>query len=761
MGDLLREKLTWFLKNLDLLLEDFALEDQAISVDLYFDTRDITHAVLGLERFYYAGAYDVKDSFQAPRDRPLRDRTLVLCLAFSGRLGTVRMLPPHQAEFLAGLNRDFGIHEKLPPKQMVRQFLEAVSETDSIKQEASILREADEETTLEYVRAHAGSAANFFKIIQLIRGITWRERFVTLRQTGTLELKSHELDYKEIVDSNEFKVLYKTLGGLRKRKSHANFADAVALTILGGQVKKMETGERNAVPRFYVSSESADVKPLFLTVIEKADLASLFSYGDSNRKSVLRESDYFIFKSIFETPNASNDGAARKRRLSDQAELVELREDVFSILKSSSYIRPEQLSDISFAGKNITQVIDDLNTFLFFTNVWLPSSRQEIDLAVQDLTEAADELKSERFTQTVGQGIAEAKAVIEQNVAQYQLIRQMWEEIEIATRSLQADLTVPEDIDYSRDFGLLRFSFPDTAYERINQVLEDLLSGTKEEGRLTHSNVITACYMAHILPEKRYVNDVAAAAAVLWVAERYRELIKLLSQINPLPHYSLQLIFAAAMFETQEEEIRGKEILKELNERYQNAESEERSNLAVGLAYLYFHYWRLRGHNPSWDRDQNEITAERTRNDKDLISTSIKLALEAYTSLGEKDMRKKVYSLNQYLYYMVMADDPSLAAELHRVADILLWYKEQGDLDWWQHRFDDTLARYYYSLVASAENEEAEDFYISKAIEYSDYAFRRAPWDRVSRTFKDRLQNRKGRNARKLPMSPSPTELQN
>lgn len=168
MSDPLRDKVTWFRNNLNLLIEDHELEKEKISVDLFFDTLDVTHTVLGVQTYFRAGAFDVKGVFEAPTERPLRDRTLVLCLAFSGRLGPIKMLPPHQAEFLASLNRNFGIVINLPPDQMVRQFLESVNQTESIKKEASVLKEADQRKTLEYVREHAGSATNFFKILQLV-----------------------------------------------------------------------------------------------------------------------------------------------------------------------------------------------------------------------------------------------------------------------------------------------------------------------------------------------------------------------------------------------------------------------------------------------------------------------------------------------------------------------------------------------------------------------------------------------------------------
>lgn len=744
MNDPLREKLTWFRNNLDLLIEDHELEKEKVSVDLYFDTLDVTHAVLGVEAYFVAGAFDVREVSRAPMGRPLRDRTLVLCLAFSGRLGPIKLLPPHQAEFLASLNKDFGLHINLPSGQMVRQFLDAVSRTASIKREASVLREADEEKTLEYVRQHAGSATNFFKILQLVRGVTWQERLVKMRRDKNLRLARHDVDYEEVIESTVFQKLYRAFDDIRKHRLTANFADAVALTMLARQVEEIRAGNRKSIPRFYVSAERMEDTPLFVSILDRTGLMDAFSYRvfDQPPSSVLRKSDYFVFKSTFQKPHDAKGHGSDGSEMTRPGELLNLRKDISSILEAPSFIKPEQLDEITFSGKKLNQVIDDLNTFLFFTNVWLPSSKQDVQLVVKDLKEAAKELKSTGFKRGVSEGIEAAKATLQENVIQYQLIRRMWVGVESATKAIHGQSGVPENIDYSRDFGLLRFAFPDSAYKRINQVLEDLLKGSEEQGQLAHSNLIAACYMAHLSPDKnkKYIDDLAAAASVLWVAEMYRELVDLLSEVEPRPHYSLDLIYAAGLSEMHHKETQGTRILNKLYRRYSKAtDSREKANLAVGVAYLYFHFWHM-GHDPAWE--PNGDTPSQGSSGHELISRSIKLALEAYNLL-DWDMKKKVYALNQYAYYLVMGGGETSLGSMHDAANILLKYKEQGDKEWWQHRFDDTLARYYYRLACSVSDAKSWNEYMITAVQYAEEAHRRGSWDKVARTFRDRVRNRK------------------
>jgi hypothetical protein len=374
--------------------------------------------------------------------------------------------------------------------------------------------------------------------------------------------------------------------------------------------------------------------------------------------------------------------------------------------------------------------------------VWLPSSEQEVELVVGDLEKAADELRSKSFKRSVTEGIEAAKRVLQQNVVEYQLIGRMWLGVESATKYITQQ-GIPEDVDYSRDFGLLRFAFPDTAYKEINQVLEDLLKGSDAQGQLTHSNLIAACYMAHHSPRRndKYIDDLAAAASVLWVAEMYRELVGLLSEVEPLPHYSLELIYAAALAEVRHKETRLMAILNKLYRKYsRTSNTREKANLAVGVAYVYFHSWRL-SHGPSWDLDV--IDSRRRQGGDELINRAIHLAWNAYELLGDWDMTKKVYALNQYVYYLVMGTDERSFGTMHDAVNDLLKYKEEGDKEWWQHRFDDTLARYYFRLACSASNNNDWNSNMDDALRYAEEAFRRAPWDKIARTFRDRLRNRK------------------
>jgi hypothetical protein len=115
MGEQLYSELKWFLDNLELQIDDIILDREGVAVDLYWDTADVRDAVLGMAAYYDKGMFS-PEAFD--------DRTaLVRSLLSAGWLGPVRMLHPHQAEFLNLIDLEFGIGPTGPPSGGVQQFL--------------------------------------------------------------------------------------------------------------------------------------------------------------------------------------------------------------------------------------------------------------------------------------------------------------------------------------------------------------------------------------------------------------------------------------------------------------------------------------------------------------------------------------------------------------------------------------------------------------------------------------------------------------
>jgi hypothetical protein len=745
MSEQLRSKLSWFLKNLDFIIQDEAFEKEGIQINLYFDAIEVIQLVAGISYFYSPSGFKVDGLSKPEEGKPLRDKTLVLCLAYSGRLGSIRMLTPHQQEFLARLNRDFllpPIH--IPPNQLVRQFLVAINQSDPIKDEALSVGEMDERETLDFVRRHAKSAMDFFKILQLIRGVTWQSRLVSLRDRGVLELESEKATYQDIIHSDEFHKLRKALVRLRPNfPPLSNFADAVALSMLISMVADFRVGLSKAVPRFFISAQRHGGKPLLLQAVEDAGLKDSLRYESifKRRHSVLRDSDFFVFKSTFQPPEDSADGQSESGFGSREG-LIKLRGEICDILQPSKVLTTDLANRIAISGRPLIQVIDDLNTFLFFKNVWMHSSVQEQEIALEDLKRAAEQLTTESLRQRVNEGIRQARASLEENIKEYQLVSIYWGQIEDAVKALRKHFggSVTARADYFRDFGLLRFAFPESSHDRINTVLDTLIYGTHDDEQTTHYNIIADCYLAHLAPDERYIDNLAAASSVLWVAKMYLQIVTLLASIRPSPHFSLDIVYAAAILETAEVEEHGIEIMKRLEERILvTNDLREEADLTVALAYLYYHLWKRQGYAPAWDPPA-QGSAKVDDDGTYLISRAISSASAAFDMLGEWNMKKKVYALNQYLFYLVMGAEDSQVQEVDKAAEALLRYREDDRGQCWQHRFDDTLSRYYHRLARSSNFEADWESNLKDALKHSEAALSQAPWDEQTKDYNDRLK---------------------
>jgi len=573
---------------------------------------------------------------------------------------------------------------------------------------------------------------HFFKIIQLIRGVTWQARLVDLRDRGILRLDSHKVSYQSIVHTDEFRSLKAALEEIRPAYAPvSNFADAVALMMLISLIENFRKGLSKTVPRFFTTAYNIGELPLLLEAIDKAGLRQSLMYNTVLGKEhlALRDSDYFVFKATLYAPDPENN--QQESGFSNPHVLLELRQRIYAILQPPNVLTAELVNEIAISGRPLIQVIDDLNTFLFFKNVWMPSSIEDQNIALEDLKQVTDQLTSESMKERVNEGIRLAKVSLEENIGEYLLISVFWEQIEMAAETLRKYFknVITEDVDYFRDFGLLRFAFPESSHERINSVLESLLFGTQDDEEGTHYRVIADCYLAHLAPDDKYIDNLVAAVAVLWVAKMYRQVIILLEKINPSPHFSLDIANAAAIYETKEEAERSTEIIQKLEARCLTSQSpKEKGDLLVGLAYLYFHSWKRKGYGPLWDPP----VIENLKVDAighELVNRAVSYAKQACIMIGDWDIKKKVYALNQYLYYLVMGVEDDRILDMSTAAESLLRYKDEDRNEWWQYRFDDSLSRYFHRLARSSANAQEWEDYMDRAMIFSQEAMQHMPWD--------------------------------
>src|SRR6266436_2073754 len=156
----LRQRLETFLHNVDLQIDDLQRVQAGKRIEVFFDTAHVVSAVLGLHDFYHGENFR-HGKFNSPT-------ALVTSLAASHWLGEIRLLPPHQAEFLRKWQFDFGVGSTRKPEVLVGKFLRDVGYGDN----GWVIQKPLDRLTEEQIRAlimkYAGSAPTFFKALQSI-----------------------------------------------------------------------------------------------------------------------------------------------------------------------------------------------------------------------------------------------------------------------------------------------------------------------------------------------------------------------------------------------------------------------------------------------------------------------------------------------------------------------------------------------------------------------------------------------------------------
>lgn len=709
------EKLRWFLENLDLQIEDLERQDRdGAEIDLYFDTSDIHDAVLGLQTFFQdAGRFD--------QGRFKNDKTLVHCLATSGWLGKIRMLPSHQAEFLSLMNINFwlgteeGYRREYP--KLRKKFLDHVRRNIGDRSVGRFGEEIPDDEMVafvEQIKHQAKSAELLFKAYESI-GL-WQSRLSKLMREKALDLEKDKFRFAEIVRTDTFQHLK---AAFDKRRESANtmnnFADALAVATLIERVKLYPSTRR--LPRFYVSTD------LFRDAIEMAGVAPQLLYrepesGDDAHKpsslltdprGVLRGATYFVFKAAFGSRQRADKPGESLKSFGDM-NLYELREAVVNILAAREPLNEAAVDSIEVAGRSLNDVIQEVKQFSFLNNVWLQFIEQADIRKLQDLEEEARDLVKQN---DVSKAIRATRVALARNVSEYNDVKGLWRDLRNAAHELQsrARQNVNEPLDIFRDFGLLRFAFPNRVRDRIERVLDAILHGGEAEQRGARNAVITAYYSDD---DEEEPDNLALVAAVLWVAGMDAMLVKRLNETlderEDLPHYSLKFVLAAAIFRSADAAPKnaprlGDDTLSELAEDFTRARDQgKKIDLAIGLAYLHFHHWWSLGYRPFWYPPARITKHDRPDEGRRLVLRAIDYSKHAYDFLHRDDMKRKVYALNQYLYYLVMGGDETREDEIDNAAITLTTYKDNRA--WWQYRCDDTLARYFHRKAVTTKTED-------------------------------------------------------
>ncbi|MCP4601464.1 MAG: hypothetical protein GY847_13260 [Proteobacteria bacterium] len=714
----LREKAEWFLGNLDLLIEDLDFEDNGVEVCLFFDTVDVSYGLLGLHSYEYdpVKGYEAQPHFSHPR-------ILIQCLMAAGWLRPIEMLLPHQAEFLQGLNMDFGVGSHTTQSERhVIQFLDALGMSKGTVEEEIPLRSFSDKELLQYVRKRAGRAVDVFKAIESIKE-TWPARLVEWRKKDVLRLAGsvfEKTDYREFVGRRPFVCTRQTMEELRPRRYTANYSDAMAVALLADGMKSFKEGRSKRLPRFFVSTR------IWKKVFEDPEVLARMSYENlaGDQSSVHRQPEYFLFRALFLSNTSSAECSGRPETLfGSPSELRELRKEIGGILRARKPFEADALRDIRIGNRKLDDLIDEIENFSFFENVWLPfSARNEAQKALRYLDHGSRQLAGKRFGRAVQRAILETKEELSANVEGYERFLGLWKTLQAKAIDFcdQIGETVADEGLVCRDLGLLRFGFPIEIGESIREVVAHFLRGRREAVTEALGRTIQAISGAsrHDSDQER---NMAIAAAVLWVLRMDKQIIEMMGANIDTARFSLQILAAAAMLRSQRQVERAKQITERLTRLWKKSDDEVvKGQLSCGLGYLFFRLWRAAGGKVLWREGPDPDVKLYGFDPKDFGREAIKYA-ESGCGCDAIRPLLKVYALNQYLYYMVETTEPEIyEEEMNSATRKLLNYR--GDPDLWGYRYNDTLARRCHRLATKARDSTGWKAFMRDALRFSEAA---------------------------------------
>lgn len=714
------QTITDFVDTVDLILSEVELNREGGRLEVYLDTADVRGAALGMYSFYEFGSFQSKlfDS----------ERALVRALAGRGDLGAFQMLGPHQAELLSLMSEAFGVRHE----ESVSQYASRFWHDARIFAESASLHDLTDDKLRQLLANQIGNGANFFKAVESIRG-DWRWRFKEWRRIQCFEIKTAPDDLVPHLASDVFEKIKKHLNKLRPKRTDNNFADAVALVMLMAKVDDFNNaGVKGSLPCFYAA-------PHFVGVINTVGLADrlMVTLPNQRRVSVLRGADYFVLRVIF---SHSEQLGANAEVLLTPDKLRLIHAEMQEILRSYKTLKSEQRKGVDVPTSHaINALVKEVRDLSFFDNVWLPYRAERDAQDSLKRLQATEYVMSRADVQPALESeVRKLQASLRVNADRFETLRSLWKAIPsvFVRQQRLLRLRIENESDLMRYTGLIRFSFPPYARERIFKSIAALVSGD-EQRRRDATGMIVRAYFSFASAQRHTMLDAEHAAGVLWVAKLDQYILKMLGDPRR-PHFSLDLIYAASAIRLGRDLEAALRTFESLERQRQTVTvGADRADIALGLAYLYYHWWhRYRDSQQARHLVRNVLGFTSAR---EVISAAVNRATEAYQALeGSPDEAKLAYVLNQRVYFMSIAMTYSVDL-LKPLAEKLRDDYQERDL--WQYRYDDTLARYYDFRAARVRDDDGKEEFLALGLERAKRAFKEAPEDVEIQTTLEKLRD--------------------
>lgn len=333
----------------------------------------------------------------------------------------------------------------------------------------------------------------------------------------------------------------------------------------------------------------------------------------------------------------------------------------------------------------------------------------------------SESLRDSRTREGALEAIEDVQKELQANVDEYKKIRVQWNKLNSAVVHIrdQSKKNRSREHDPMHLFGLLRFGFKSEWVSAIQEAGEAVVSGEDEALRSALSVVVAGCATPDRLTEK----ELAIVSALLWILSFNDLLTEILAKRMPLPHFSFDIVYGAALCHLRKKswEEKVKLVLSSLEERLQQAAFEEKGHLAVGLAYVWYHLWDNLGNKASWLGDHRPpLRSKKSVESKAYINKAIEYAKLARRLLQDGDPVKELYALNQHFYYLIEGGEENAARELDELAQDIA--KRRSEHEFWQYRYDDSMSWYYFRLAVGARSAEDWTRWITSAANSADAA---------------------------------------
>jgi hypothetical protein len=694
----IRITLSWFLKNLELQLEDIALEQSGHQIDTYFDTVDVYYAVVGFQAFLLPSV-SFRRKIEDFAITEIGDTTLVHALYTSGILGQVKMLPPHQAEFLNLLNINFGLGESwAPTRESVHTFLDRLVSKAVIKKSIAPLMHMNHPQQLEYVHENAEVAISLFKFVELVRGLSWQSRLTDYIRRETLRVETPSFEYISLSQKDEFAVFRKAFDAKRRdpRKVMNNIADAFALSILFDMKERVKSNKAINIPHFFLSTTALQ------EVLLEPEVRDLLTFEvDGKPHPVFRDTNYFMFKGTFRHSLGSN-----QNNTGDSGEAFEelknLKSEISAILKAQKPLSQQSIEKIKVGSYSLSDIIHNIGDLTFYAKVWTAYSRDRYKETILDQVDLQiEQLQSDALKGLVEESLKQLKTALETNVRVYQWFSTLWSDLERAHDSFLEDYNKEAVVGVNWQFGIHRFNFGSSEIAKLEALISSLVS-RQEESEKAALNFILAVLID--LGQDVYSAKVenTAAICVLWVFKLDEQIVRVLTPHQDQLPDELLALMAASMLRASIDLRTAREIIDHLESVIERWPEGTENLLSSTLAYLCFHYWKALGHFAHWRPQQGRVKSKTDLDGSEYIEKAVLYANSAFKSIGAAN-RQKVYTLNQYLYYLIEIGRSGDSGKMDEAVTWLSSFKDRRDF--WHYTFDDTLARYYHFMATQHEGD--------------------------------------------------------